>query len=432
MPVFISSVGAQKISTDLASFRIVEIPNVGTLSLPEYMEPLSPLMKTMVEGVSKGIGAPEVEEINFQTKAMNEWRGTPSDIATVGVTTSPNTLVGLIGTSTDFSFTKAQMAILEPLLMEQSKEVINVMNSLGSRAKMKSWLGVSSARINKRESLRYAFVVETQYSELMYEFYIFPVGEKLHTLRFSYNIGYSQKWAPIFLKIRDSFLIQNNSGPRPKTSERVADSKSARPVGDEYKIVNIEEVGTLELPPTMELQSGTVRKATGNLVEAVVGEPSNLSSVTFQATGVNQLIIDPTNVATFTINTEVREPGSLPQFHKPSTLPSGDLSSFERFLRQQTDQVFGMMTKQGVSAKVTRWNGLAKESINGQMAFVYRYVVLMMGHEVNYEVLLFYNYDRIHTISAAHSSKTSTKWKPILDRMRDSFRITNIRGPVSR
>jgi hypothetical protein len=189
-----------------------------------------------------------------------------------------------------------------------------------------------------------------------------------------------------------------------------------------WERIYIKNVGSFDLPPTMEVQQGKYREFTDEF-KKIVG--FDASEIIAQQKGLNVLGKDGlAKYARVMVKTIFGYPGEFEKLNfNVSELTQIEINEIDEFLAQQIQK-----NLRGIGGKLTEWYPLKIETVNGMSCIHISY--LRKIHE-NPEVLVhtyhFHNNDRMHTLTLSYRLSESDYWKTDFTTILKSFRISNIR-----
>lgn len=181
---------------------------------------------------------------------------------------------------------------------------------------------------------------------------------------------------------------------------------------------NLEEVATIEVPAAMELQSKAYQQAGKAFYDQFNFIPVAGRAV-FQQAGVNEL--DKAAMALYTRVIHETNRGSRGDFPTAGTDPGFsllDLQEIDESMKQP------MMKPQPMGLRVTKWLGTKLVKLNGQYALHVAYERQMENNPVvRVDRYSFFNDDRLQVLTMSYRISEAARWKPIHERILDSYRI---------
>lgn len=187
-----------------------------------------------------------------------------------------------------------------------------------------------------------------------------------------------------------------------------------------WKRINLGNVGSIDLPPNMEIQGGNYKK----MMEKRKAEYGiSASKVIFQQKDLNKL-----NQSGFSTYARVfirTEQGSSGDFQKLKTgkITNSDLESLDSSYKNEIQQ--SAIT---ANAKIIEWYTAKKTIINVMNCMTLGYKrQLGKNKPVKVRMYLFQNNDRMHILTFEHRISDRKEWEPTFENILKSYRITNIK-----
>lgn len=187
-----------------------------------------------------------------------------------------------------------------------------------------------------------------------------------------------------------------------------------------WKRINLGNVGSIDLPPNMEIQGGNYKK----MMEKRKAEYGiSASKVIFQQKDLNKL-----NQSGFSTYARVfirTEQGSSGDFQKLKTgkITNSDLESLDSSYKNEIQQ--SAIT---ANAKILEWYTAKKTIINVMNCMTLGYKrQLVENKPVKVTMYLFQNNDRMHILTFEHRISDRKEWEPTFENILKSYRITNIK-----
>ncbi|MDD2216311.1 MAG: hypothetical protein PHG06_22210 [Parabacteroides sp.] len=193
---------------------------------------------------------------------------------------------------------------------------------------------------------------------------------------------------------------------------------SLPPVSSDMSRISIPEIGSIDIPNSMEIQNQADRQSVEAYRKAVGLSPSNYEGVIFRQK-------DKDKYSCILVNTHLGEPGDFSKLSEHFTLSEKELS----VLSQQMRNTIQKQIEENPGMKMLEWYPPKVEIINDMTAVVFSYhrqladrpPVLVWTYE-------FQNYDRSIALTISYRETEKQYWEPLFKRSLDSFRITNIIG----
>ncbi|GHT43817.1 hypothetical protein FACS189438_1730 [Bacteroidia bacterium] len=188
-----------------------------------------------------------------------------------------------------------------------------------------------------------------------------------------------------------------------------------------WERIYMKNVGSFDLPPTMEVQQGkykeymdNTRRIRGYDAPQLVAQQKGLNE--FEKGGVERY-------ARVILNTQYLSESVEGIYFDIFSYTQEDISQLNALYKQQTQQDFA-----GTNFKIITWYPLKLEKINGMSCIHYSYMrqmgnqpfVLVHGYD-------FLNKDRVHILMLSYRLSETEYWKKDFEIILKSFIITNIR-----
>jgi hypothetical protein len=188
----------------------------------------------------------------------------------------------------------------------------------------------------------------------------------------------------------------------------------------DWKRINLENLGNIDLPPNMEIQGGNYKK----MMEKGKAEYGiSASKVIFQQKELNKLNKNSLNTyARVFIRTEQ---GSVGDYEKLKTgkITVSDLESLNSSYKNEIQQ-----SAINANTEILEWYTAKKTIINGMNCMTLGYKRrLGQNKPVKGTMYLFQNNDRMHILTFEHRISDSEEWEPTFANILKSYRITNIK-----
>jgi hypothetical protein len=184
----------------------------------------------------------------------------------------------------------------------------------------------------------------------------------------------------------------------------------------------IKEVGTIDIPQTLEMQSGAFQKMSNDYYNIL-----ELDSPDFiaQQAGLNERYKQGVSrYARVLLNTTIGEDEEFePLFFNIESYSKFDVAEIDRLMHSSLESE---LTQNG--AKLITWYPTSLERVNGMSCVHYRFRRQIEGKPiVIVNSYVFSNNDRQHTLTLSYREEDANYWKEDFEKIRDSFRITSIR-----
>lgn len=187
----------------------------------------------------------------------------------------------------------------------------------------------------------------------------------------------------------------------------------------DWKRINLENNGNIDLPPNMEIQGGNYKKMmeTGKAEYGI-----SASKVIFQQKELNKL--NQSGLSTYARVFIRTEQGSFGDFQKLKTgkITTADLESLDSSYKNEIQQ--SAVTS---NAKILEWDTAKKTIVNGMTCMTLGYKrQLEENKPVKVTMYLFQNNDKMHILTFEHTVSDSNIWVPTFGNILKSYRIIAI------
>ena len=191
--------------------------------------------------------------------------------------------------------------------------------------------------------------------------------------------------------------------------------------------IYIENIGSVDLPPTMELQKGSFKEFVDNKLKSqdIPVDPYRLVA---QQKGVNASKADFKKYARVIVETKMGSPGSYDKINfNINTYSKTDIVELDKMFKETMLQEFLQIKDMG-QQRLIEWYPTKVEIING-MSCIHVSYTRQLGNNpiVLVNMFLFQNNDRLHTLTLSYRLSESNYWEEDFVNILKSFRITNIK-----
>ncbi len=189
----------------------------------------------------------------------------------------------------------------------------------------------------------------------------------------------------------------------------------------EWQRVEIPGIGTIDIPPVMEVQAASMRNLVKDVTKEVYGLTSSGSAVTIQQRGLNAR--DPEAFKSYvriTVKTETCNPGEeVGTLDADLGLTDSDISELQSSWEAQIRLIPRIQVLDFYRPTVERVNGMQAVCISYKRS-------LDKNPPVFVKMYAFQNYDRTHWIDMSYRVAEEDRWSKYFPAILESFRITNI------
>jgi hypothetical protein len=217
---------------------------------------------------------------------------------------------------------------------------------------------------------------------------------------------------PFFLILFSVLLIQSSFGQ----------VSSPPPLPTGWERIYIKNVGSFDLPPTMEVQKGKYKEFVDQ-IKKIKG--FDASQLTAQQKGLNEFGKEGfEKYARVMVETTFGSPGDFEKFNfNLAEITQADIAELNTIYKQQIQQGF-----LGTGLKLIEWYPLKVEKVNGVSCIHISYKRQLQDKPfVLVHIYYFHNNDRMHNLTLSYRLSEADYWKSDFATILKSFRITNIR-----
>ena len=193
----------------------------------------------------------------------------------------------------------------------------------------------------------------------------------------------------------------------------------------EFTKYTIPEVGYISIPNNMEIQSGDFKIGANEYYDDI--EPS-ATRIIFQPKGVNNYKESAlANYARVTVKTYIENYGNYENLTTSITATRAELSEIDSEFKAQSEEGAKL-----IKCKIVKWNKVELIKINNATAIKISYIRTAVPSKENnspvvVEMYYFQNNDRMHVLTLSYRQSNEGEWKPLFEKVANSFKITNVR-----
>ena len=189
-----------------------------------------------------------------------------------------------------------------------------------------------------------------------------------------------------------------------------------------WERIYIRNVGFLDMPPNMEVQSGTYQEIMNSYYNRLEVDAPQL---VFQQKGLNNNTSSSfQNYGRVLLETQIGSYGDFqPLSFNIATVTSTEISDLNWNFKQKT-----MSDLASIGHTLIEWYPLKVKKVNGMPCIHVSYKRQLGTNPVvlvNYYI--FQNNDRMHSLTLSYRVSETALWKTNFDRILTSFRITNVK-----
>jgi len=245
---------------------------------------------------------------------------------------------------------------------------------------------------------------------------------------------------PILLSSIEFYVSPNTSLDQRATQSVIEDNKieseeshingyilpiPLKPLLDGWKRIYIENIGTIDLPPTMEIQSGKYKEII-DPIKPTVMKSMGLSSSTDYDIVIQQNGLNEFNTSGFQkyarvmINTDIGENEEFESLtFDINQFTASDILELDKLFKTAAEQSFD-----GKKSKLIQWNLLKLEIINGMSCIHISYVRQLDDNpSVIVNIYKFQNIKKMHTLTLSYREAEKDYWIEYFPIILESFRI---------
>lgn len=195
----------------------------------------------------------------------------------------------------------------------------------------------------------------------------------------------------------------------------------------DWKRIEISDIGTIDLSPKLEIQSGKYKEMKLQIkdkAQEIWGLKFDEPKLVIQPKGINQF--DETSLSKYCrviIETIPGNPNEFQRLNEKIDITSSELSELNIEFKNQVQQGF-----YNTPLKLIEWYPLRINEINGMPCIHASYKRQFKDQPfVIVDLYRFLNYDRIISLTISYRISEKEYWSSILNNTLKSFRITNIK-----
>jgi hypothetical protein len=202
----------------------------------------------------------------------------------------------------------------------------------------------------------------------------------------------------------------------------LSQNQAAQPLLTGWERIFIRNVGLIDMPPNMEVQSGTYQEIMNSYYNRLEVDAPQL---VFQQKGLNNNTTSSfQNYGRVLLETQIGSYGDFqPLSFNIATVTSTEISDLNWNFKQKT-----MSDLASIGHILIEWYPLKVKKVNGMPCIHVSYKRQLGTNPVvlvNYYI--FQNNDRMHSLTLSYRISETALWKTNFDRILTSFRITNVK-----
>lgn len=194
-----------------------------------------------------------------------------------------------------------------------------------------------------------------------------------------------------------------------------------------WKRIEISDIGSIDLAPDLEIQGGDykefnakLRDKMGQYLKVDFSQPK----LTLQPKGVNEFNQQSLKkYIRIMVETIPGNEGDFDKITQQIKVSDNELSELNADFKSQIIQSF-----QGTALKLIEWYPTEIVELNNMSAIKISYKRQLKDQpHVVVEIFRIQNYDKLHSLTMSYRENEKSTWKPIIEKTKESFRITNIK-----
>ncbi len=190
-----------------------------------------------------------------------------------------------------------------------------------------------------------------------------------------------------------------------------------------WQRVQIPQLGTIDIPPTMEGQGGSYARVSQALGRSLLNiDVGDSERVVIQQKGLNAF--DPSARQSYVrviLETDLGNAGDFEFLTTRFDATADELAEISTLFRTQAENEF---------TKILQWDAPSLELVSGMRAIRLSYRRQFKNNPpVRVALYIFQNDDRMHRLTMSYRESERAKWLGDFPAILSSFRITNVRNP---
>ncbi len=187
------------------------------------------------------------------------------------------------------------------------------------------------------------------------------------------------------------------------------------------QILKVDYFGEILLPEELEIQAGTFKELNDGYIKTILGDRENHQSLVFQQKGLNSSDLNSFKTyARVLIDTYKGEKGTHKLLSEKNNLTKDDIDFYNNNFASQVQNLWPNAKQKLISSNETTIDKIGKKYCT-KHTYIRQ---LESSTPVLVEVYRVQNNDRVHLISFSYRTKAETQWKPIMDKVLKSIKIT--------
>lgn len=192
-----------------------------------------------------------------------------------------------------------------------------------------------------------------------------------------------------------------------------------------WQRVQIQNVGTIDIPLTMEVQGDALSNLSKEINKRLIQEDGSADSgrITIQQKGLNALDPEATKLyMRIMVKTTIGSPGDFKALNSRFAVTQEELKEMSLLFRTQAENQF---------MRILQWDAPSVELLNEMQAIRFSYRRQIKDNPpVRVVMYIIQNYDRMHHLTMSYRESERHLWLNDFSTILSSFRITNDRSPT--
>lgn len=194
-----------------------------------------------------------------------------------------------------------------------------------------------------------------------------------------------------------------------------------------WKRIEMTDIGSIDLAPELEIQGGDYKEFNAQLRDKM-GEYLKVDfsqpKLTLQPKGINEFNQQSLKrYIRIMVETIPGNEGDFDKINEQIEISDSELRELNTEFKNQITQSF-----HGTGLKLIEWYPTEIVELNNMSAIRISYKRQLKDQPyVMVEIFRIQNYDRMHSLTMSYRKNEESLWKPIIEKTKASYRITNIK-----
>jgi len=193
----------------------------------------------------------------------------------------------------------------------------------------------------------------------------------------------------------------------------------------QWEVVSVPGICTFQIPPTVEIQKGTYKKANDQFRKAILQIVTSPNHVMAQPRGINDL--DPVALKQYCriiVETERGSKGDYARLDEPLAVSGLELTEIDGQLRKQIEQGAVLSTSKGMKMNILSWQPAKIVRLSGVYALRATYTrTINDAPTVIVNMYTIQNNDAMHRITISYRESEKDRWAEDLERVLGTFKF---------